>query len=381
VASIFLSYRRSDSSGWAGRLKDSLERLLPSAPTFQDVDNIPPGMNFEDVIKKELEGCELFIAVIGPQWLEVRDATGQRRLDSEEDHTRLEIEAGLKRDIRVIPVLVGGARMPTARELPESLRSLAKRQNFELPDRGWDIACQSLARAIGEAIQPFHPPSTPVVNSRRSVLVPLAVAAILFGLVMIAVIAIRQNQSSAAEPVHASQLSLPTPSPGPIPTVAAAPASPVVDNPPAAATAVPETFATATPAPSPIFDPRREAELLGVQYATAILKHDLPTLVERASMPFFMDNRVLLSPDDVRRGYESLFKQPSRDEDVTILRVETRTIGEWKARGLDPTHDRLLKSITLSDDDFLVGVTVPNNGLGIYMRRTGGALSVAGWWD
>lgn len=170
----------------------------------------------------------------------------------------------------------------------------------------------------------------------------------------------------------------PSPSPAPA-TVAAVGASPAADKPPAPATAGPVTLASA--APSPAVDHRREAELLGVQYATAMLKRDLPTLVERASMPFYMDNRVLLSPDDVRRGYESLLKQPEKDEDIAISSVETRTIGEWKARGLDPTHDRLLKSITLSDDDFLVAVVVPHNALGIYMRRAGGTLSVAGWWN
>lgn len=125
-----------------------------------DVEDIPPGVDFERFIGDAVARCDLLIALIGPQWLNAHDRTGQRRLDLADDFTRLEVESALKRDIRVIPVLVGGTQMPSADELPDSLRSLARRQNFVLPDRGWDEACRRLGRAIEEAVAP---PLGPVV--------------------------------------------------------------------------------------------------------------------------------------------------------------------------------------------------------------------------
>jgi hypothetical protein len=152
MSSIFLSYRRTDSAGWAGRLHDSLRRLLPSVPVIMDVEDIPPGVDFQDFIEEAVARCDLLVALMGPQWLEARNAKAERRLDDPDDYTRLEIEKALKRDIRVVPVLVGGARFPDASELPESLRPLVRRQNFELPDRGWDESCGRLARAIEQAL-------------------------------------------------------------------------------------------------------------------------------------------------------------------------------------------------------------------------------------
>jgi len=162
VVSIFISYRRSDSAGWAGRLHDSLQRLLPSAALFMDIEDIPPGVDFESFIGEAVSKCDLLIAIIGPQWLDARDEAGRRRLELEGDFTRIEIESALKRKIRVIPVMMGNAKMPSAAELPESLRDLAKRQNFELPDRAWDDNCKRLSKAIEEAVAP-RPALGPVV--------------------------------------------------------------------------------------------------------------------------------------------------------------------------------------------------------------------------
>ena len=154
VASIFISYRRSDSAGWAGRLHDSLQRLLPSAALFMDIEDIPPGVDFESFIGEAVSKCDLLIAIIGPQWLDAQDESGRRRLELEGDFTRIEIESALKRKIRVIPVMMGNAKMPSAAELPESLRDLAKRQNFELSDRAWDDNCKRLSKAIEQAVAP-----------------------------------------------------------------------------------------------------------------------------------------------------------------------------------------------------------------------------------
>jgi hypothetical protein len=154
---IFLSYRRSDSAGWAGRLHDSLGRLLPSMPVFMDVESIPPGADFKQFIADKVSRCSLLIALIGPQWSDARDEEGHRRLDSPEDFTRIEVESALKSGIWVIPVLVGGAKMPKAAELPESLRPLTGRNAFELSDQSWEAGCNRLARGIQETV-PLPPP-------------------------------------------------------------------------------------------------------------------------------------------------------------------------------------------------------------------------------
>ena len=92
-----------------------------------DIDGIEPGVDFVKALDEQVAQASAFIAVIGPGWTELKNAEGQRRLDQPNDHVRIEIESALKRDIRVIPVLVDGARMPTENELPDSLKPLSRR--------------------------------------------------------------------------------------------------------------------------------------------------------------------------------------------------------------------------------------------------------------
>src|SRR5918992_5683735 len=134
---IFISYRRADSDGWAGRLRDTL-RVRFGDLVFQDVDNIPDGEIFSDVIDRALNECDVALVIIGPNWANAVDEKGRRRLDQEDDWVRTETSMVLNRKIRVIPVLVGGARLPRADELPEDLRSLTKRQAREIRSNSWD---------------------------------------------------------------------------------------------------------------------------------------------------------------------------------------------------------------------------------------------------
>ncbi len=114
MGAIFLSYRRSDSAGESGRLSDELVARFGERRVFMDVDAIQPGRDFRKAIHENVSGCTVLLAMIGPEWLETRSASGGRRLDSENDYVRLEIATALKRDIAVVPVLVRGARMPKA---------------------------------------------------------------------------------------------------------------------------------------------------------------------------------------------------------------------------------------------------------------------------
>src|SRR5215469_12903638 len=122
---IFVSYRRQESAHLAGRLYDRLADRFGEGQVFIDVDAIEPGVDFAEEINRAVANCHVLLAVIGPTWLTATDERGRRRLDDPHDIVRLEIEAALARDVRVIPILVEGAAMPGRDDLPESLADLA----------------------------------------------------------------------------------------------------------------------------------------------------------------------------------------------------------------------------------------------------------------
>jgi formylglycine-generating enzyme required for sulfatase activity len=152
VARIFLSYRRDDTGPYAGRLYDRLQQHFGRDDLFMDIDTITLGLDFVEAIQDAVGSCQVLLAVIGRQWLTSTDPEGNRRLDNPEDFVRLEITTALRRDIRVIPVLVGGASMPRATELPEELRPLARRQALAVGDRfhpDVDRLMQALETVLG----------------------------------------------------------------------------------------------------------------------------------------------------------------------------------------------------------------------------------------
>jgi TIR domain len=134
---IFISYRRGDTAGYVGRLCDSLNEHFGPTPIFRDIDSIDPGLDFVDQIGQAVGSCDVCLAVIGTGWLTATKKDGQRRLHDPQDYVRLEIQEALSRNIRVIPVLVGGASMPSVEDLPAELSALARRNAFELSDR-WE---------------------------------------------------------------------------------------------------------------------------------------------------------------------------------------------------------------------------------------------------
>jgi TIR domain len=129
---IFISYRREETAYPAGWLYDRLVDRFGDAQVFNDVESIAPGDDFVEVITRAVGSCDVLLALIGDQWLTITDADGRRRLEDPGDFVRLEIEAALARQVRVIPILVDGARMPRADELPPSLAALVRRQALEL---------------------------------------------------------------------------------------------------------------------------------------------------------------------------------------------------------------------------------------------------------
>jgi hypothetical protein len=127
MSAVFLSYRRADAPDATGRIYDQLKVCFDPEKLFTDVDSIPYGADFEKAIDDAVGACDVLLAIIGADWLAATDRDGGRRLDDPTDYVRLEICSALKRNIPVIPVLVKGATMPAAHQLPEPLAVLAKR--------------------------------------------------------------------------------------------------------------------------------------------------------------------------------------------------------------------------------------------------------------
>ena len=150
---IFINYRRGDSGGYAGRLYDSLASHSDDWQVFMDIDTIEPGVDFTEVIDRELETCDVVVAMVGPHWLAAEDSAGRRRLDNPDDFVRAELEAALARDIRVIPAQVQGAGMPSSDQLPDPLRRFARRNALELSDARWRYDVDRLVQLLERAQQ------------------------------------------------------------------------------------------------------------------------------------------------------------------------------------------------------------------------------------
>jgi hypothetical protein len=170
---VFLSYRRGDAGGYAGRLADALVQRLGPRSVFQDVTAISPGQDYTVAIDRALADSDAALVVIGPGWLTAVTPQGARRLLEADDYVRLELARALGRDIRVIPVLVGGARLPEAAELPDDLQGLAQRQAVELHDETWHHDVDGLVRSLrGE-------PAVPANRRRRWLVAGTALIALL----------------------------------------------------------------------------------------------------------------------------------------------------------------------------------------------------------
>ncbi|SHO60738.1 toll/interleukin-1 receptor domain-containing protein [Algoriphagus zhangzhouensis] len=155
---IFVSYRRQDASGEAGRLVDHLQEIFGEHSVFLDVETIEAGLDFVQAIDKALSSCKVLIAMIGPYWTNIKDSDGNLRLFKEDDFIRLEVAAALERDIRVIPVLVNGAIMPSADQLPENLKALTRRHAHELSSSRWQYDSDQLAEILKKIIGYQEPP-------------------------------------------------------------------------------------------------------------------------------------------------------------------------------------------------------------------------------
>jgi len=146
---IFISYRRGDSAGYSGRLFDRLAARFGKDIVFMDVSgSIEVGADFVEEIDRAVGSSRVLVVVIGDEWLSAADDEGRRRIDDPQDYLRREIATALERDIRVIPVLVRGAKMPTDDALPAELQTLSRRQAIEVTDGRWDFDTGRLVAVV-----------------------------------------------------------------------------------------------------------------------------------------------------------------------------------------------------------------------------------------
>lgn len=155
MRAIFVSYRRSDTQGEAGRLFDDLVAHFGEQKVFMDVAGIEAGADFRKAIEESIANCGVLLVVIGPAWVAAKDESGRRRLDDPADFVGVEVGAALRREIPVIPVLVRGAMMPRPEELPENLKELAYRNCVELTHARWksdvQLLLEPLRRLVGNS--------------------------------------------------------------------------------------------------------------------------------------------------------------------------------------------------------------------------------------
>ena len=226
--SIFISYRREDSEGEAGRLYDDLVRAYGDNAVFMDVSGIAPGLDFRKAIDDNVAGCGVFLAVVGPQWATVTGSDGKRRLEDDNDFVRLEIASALARNIAVIPVLVHEARMPHPEQLPDNIKDLAFRNSVEISHARWNSDVQLLIDALKQyvatsranATQPVHAtvpvqlpppissdprPSAPARSSRLPLAIGGAVAVLLLAVIGYFVASREQNHDTKDLPHLAQQ--------------------------------------------------------------------------------------------------------------------------------------------------------------------------------
>lgn len=169
---VFISYRRSDSAGYAGRLSDELERHFQYKVAFHDIDSINAGEDFVVSLQRALKHASICIVLIGDSWLTEKLPDGTRRLDDPADFVRREVETALASShMTVLPVLVEGARMPSQEQLPSSLQKLSRLQALELSESRWSYD-------LGELIKVFARSGiVPAKSQRQRVWIAAAVIA------------------------------------------------------------------------------------------------------------------------------------------------------------------------------------------------------------
>ena len=154
---VFINYRRDDSIASAGRVHDRLAQAIGRKRVFMDIDHIPAGVDFVDYLDQQVSAADVVLVVIGPHWLDAADEHGRHRLHNPDDFVAVEIASALDRKIRVIPVLIDGARMPKAEALPDRLKSLSRRNAVEVRNSQFGRDADALVERVREALSTGKP--------------------------------------------------------------------------------------------------------------------------------------------------------------------------------------------------------------------------------
>jgi hypothetical protein len=189
-SSVFISYRRRDAAGYARSLYDRLNARFPGR-VFMDWSGIEGGSDYVKSIDAAISSCLVPLALIGKEWLNASGPNGNRRLDDPDDLLRGEIAEALEKDVLVMPVLLEGAAMPAARDLPSDLAPLSQRQAIELSDGSWDHACGKLLEIVSRVLNP------PAHRRTRRLLFSAGTAIIVFALAFITYNALHHNPKSS----------------------------------------------------------------------------------------------------------------------------------------------------------------------------------------
>jgi hypothetical protein len=153
MAGVFLSYRRDDAPGHAGRIFDRLRAAFGADVVFMDVYTLDAGVDFATAIDRAVGSCATLLAIIGPDWMSKEGGQGRTRLQDPDDFVRLEIARALARNVAVIPVLVNGASLPAVDDLPDELRPIARRQAVALRDSRWDADVDHLVQSVAKLLE------------------------------------------------------------------------------------------------------------------------------------------------------------------------------------------------------------------------------------
>lgn len=172
MSKIFISYRRDDSAGYAGRIYDRLASHFGEDNIFMDIDTMGPGVDFVEEIDRAVASCDVFIAVMGKQWIDIRDGEGNRRLDNPHDFVRLEVAAALDRGILVIPALVREANMPKPTDLPDGLTALTRRNAVQISDHNFHHDLTKLINSLDVALSSQEKPDTQSLNDHNRITAP-----------------------------------------------------------------------------------------------------------------------------------------------------------------------------------------------------------------
>lgn len=162
---VFISYRRTDAGPYARLLQVRFSERFPGTPVFMDLDSIEAGANFAEAIESAVHTCAVLVALIGPRWLTAADEEGRRRIDDPDDYVRFEIRTALERSVRVIPVLVDGAKPPRRQQLPSDLRKLARLNALEMSYDRFEYDETRLTTVIEKALAAEN--STATLRPRR----------------------------------------------------------------------------------------------------------------------------------------------------------------------------------------------------------------------